>query len=93
MSQNLFVPEISGVSNATLQPYLAMLGGNTGLEAVGELTEALANTPSYELAVEHLKQDPRSAALIEERYMSPPTISKPCYGFPQKRSGMFTLRP
>ncbi|QLE47157.1 ubiquinone biosynthesis protein [Nostoc sp. C057] len=54
------------------QPFLAMLAGDSSLDVVGEMVVALLETPSFEIAVEHLKRDSRSAALIEERYMAPP---------------------
>lgn len=50
---------------------LAMSGGDTSLELVGALTEALLETPSYALVAEHLRGDPACAALIEERWIPP----------------------
>lgn len=52
--------------------YFAMLSGDHSLDTVGELTDALLETPAYDLAAEALKRDPACAALIRERY-SPPT--------------------
>jgi ubiquinone biosynthesis protein COQ4 len=51
--------------------FFAMLAGDHSLDTVGELTDALLETPAYALAAEALKRDPASAALIRERY-SPP---------------------
>lgn len=53
-----------------LQPYLALLAGDTSLDVVGEMTLALLDTPSFELAVQHLQTDALCAELIEERYMA-----------------------
>ncbi len=50
---------------------VAMSGGDTSLELVGALTEALLETPSYALAAEHLRRDPDCAALIDERWIPP----------------------
>ncbi|WP_373525274.1 Coq4 family protein [Nostoc sp.] len=55
-----------------LQPFLAMLAGDSSLDVVGEMVAALLETPSFDIAVEYLKRDPGSAALIEERYIAPP---------------------
>jgi ubiquinone biosynthesis protein COQ4 len=55
-----------------LQPFLALLAGDSSLDVVGEMVFALLETDSFEIAVEHLKRDPQSAALIAERYMAPP---------------------
>ncbi|MEH2009574.1 Coq4 family protein [Nostoc sp.] len=57
---------------SALQPFLAMLAGDSSLDVVGEMAVALLKTPSFDIAVEHLKGDPGSAALIEERYMALP---------------------
>lgn len=53
-----------------LQPYLALLAGDTSLDVVGEMTNALLDTPSFELTVRHLQTDAQCAELIEERYMA-----------------------
>lgn len=53
-----------------LQPYLALLAGDTSLDVVGEMTSALLDTPSFELAVKHLQTDAQCAELIAERYMA-----------------------
>jgi len=50
---------------------LAMSGGDTSLELVGALDEALLETPSFALAAEHLRRDPACAALIDERWIPP----------------------
>lgn len=57
---------------SALQPFLAMLAGDSSLDVVGEMVVALLETPSFDIAVKHLKRDPGSAALIEERYMALP---------------------
>lgn len=54
---------------AILKSSLKMVFGNNSLETVGELTWGLLETPAYDLAAQHLKRDPGSAALIRERYI------------------------
>ncbi|MBP0019284.1 MAG: ubiquinone biosynthesis protein [Cyanobacteria bacterium SBLK] len=49
--------------------FLAMLWGDESLATVGEMEDALLQTPSFDLAAKFLRQDPDSAALIEERYL------------------------
>jgi ubiquinone biosynthesis protein COQ4 len=51
--------------------FLSMLSGNTSLEIVNELTEALIETSAYDLAAQCLKQDPACEALIRDRYIPP----------------------
>ncbi|NJL55433.1 ubiquinone biosynthesis protein, partial [bacterium] len=51
--------------------FFAMLAGEPGLEVVGEMTDALIETPAFELAAQHLRRDPASAALIRDRYIPP----------------------
>jgi len=48
---------------------LAMSGGDTSLELVGTLTDALLDTASYSLAAEHLRRDPGCAALLDARWL------------------------
>jgi ubiquinone biosynthesis protein COQ4 len=54
-----------------LQPYLKMLAGDLSLDVVGQMVFALLDTPTFDVAVKHLQQDPQSAALIKQRYMAP----------------------
>lgn len=51
------------------KPFWAMLLGDESLATVGELTDALLEMPAFDLAAEHLKRDPASAALIRDRYI------------------------
>jgi ubiquinone biosynthesis protein COQ4 len=51
-----------------LKSSFALLSGDSSLEVVGELTDALLETPAFDLAAQHLKCDPASAALIRDRY-------------------------
>jgi len=51
--------------------FFAMLSGDSSLKSVGELTDALLETPAFDLAAQRLKQDPACAALIRERYIPP----------------------
>lgn len=55
-----------------LQPFLALLAGDKSLDVVGGMVSALLETPSFDLVVAHLKQDPQAEALISDRYMAPP---------------------
>ena len=48
---------------------LAMSGGDTSLELVEALTDALLDTPSYALAARQLRRDPACAALIDTRWV------------------------
>jgi hypothetical protein len=78
---NLLMPD--QLSNSQIQgqnPYqmlvlfksfFSMLSGDMSLESVGELTDALLETPSYDLAAQHLKRDQASAELIRDRYIPP----------------------
>ncbi|NJN88510.1 MAG: ubiquinone biosynthesis protein [Leptolyngbyaceae cyanobacterium SL_7_1] len=54
------------------QPFVALVAGDSSLDVVGEMSLALIKTPSFEHAVAYLQQDPACAALIAERYMTPP---------------------
>jgi ubiquinone biosynthesis protein Coq4 len=51
--------------------FFAMLSGDSSLESVGELSDALLETPSFELAAQYLQRDPACAALIRDRYIPP----------------------
>lgn len=55
-----------------LQPFLALLAGDSSLEVVGEMVFALLESPSFDLAVAHLKRDPQAELLISDRYIAPP---------------------
>ncbi len=50
---------------------VSMLFGDNSLQTVGELTEGLLETPSYDLVAQRLKLNPDSAALIHDRYLPP----------------------
>ncbi|NJK48636.1 ubiquinone biosynthesis protein [Candidatus Gracilibacteria bacterium] len=59
--------------STVMKPFLAMLTDeDEDLTKVGELSTALVNTRAFELAAQHLKSEPASATLIEERYLAPP---------------------
>jgi ubiquinone biosynthesis protein COQ4 len=55
-----------------LQPFLALLAGDVSLDIVGEMVFALLETPSFDLAVAHLKRDTQAEKLISDRYMATP---------------------
>jgi ubiquinone biosynthesis protein Coq4 len=54
-----------------LKSFTAMLTGDESLQSVGELTDALLETPAFDLAAKHLKSDPNASILIKERYIAP----------------------
>jgi ubiquinone biosynthesis protein Coq4 len=72
MMKDLLASDANSQTLLALQPYLALLAGDISLEVVGEMTSSLLETPSFDLAAQHLKSDPQSAELIEQRYMAPP---------------------
>jgi ubiquinone biosynthesis protein COQ4 len=51
--------------------FFAMLAGDESLQSVGEMSDALLETPAFDLAAQHLKRDPACAVLIQERYIPP----------------------
>lgn len=72
-TQNSIVQGFKSVLSKLLlvKSSVSMLFGDNSLDAVGELTYGLLDTPSYDLMAQHLKQDPVSAALIRDRYIPP----------------------
>ncbi len=70
-----------------LKPFVTLLYGEDSLDTVGELSIALLNTPSFDLAAQHLQRDPASAALIQERYLSPPHDLDALLQYPQDSLG------
>jgi ubiquinone biosynthesis protein COQ4 len=68
----LLFPMLKVQTSPAYPPFLAMLAGGASLDVVGEMSLALLGTPSFELAVRHLQQDPACAALIADRYLPPP---------------------
>jgi ubiquinone biosynthesis protein COQ4 len=49
--------------------FIAMLAGDASLRTVGEMSDALVETPAFELAARQLKRDPACAKLIRDRYI------------------------
>ncbi len=47
----------------------AMLAGDDSLTTVGELSDALVETPAFDLAARKLQRDPACAKLIRDRYI------------------------
>ena len=66
---------------------VSMLFGDNSLDAVGELTYGLLETPSYDLMAQRLKQDPASAALIRDRYLPPAHDLDKLLTYPQDSLG------
>ncbi len=56
---------------AALQPFLALVAGDTSLDVIGEMVFSLLETPSFDLAVAHLKCDPQAEKIIKEQYIAP----------------------
>lgn len=52
-----------------LKAFFAGLTGDNSLKTVDELTYGLLELPAYDLAAQHLKQDPAAAELIRDRYI------------------------
>jgi ubiquinone biosynthesis protein COQ4 len=64
-------PELPPQLFRVLGTFVAMSGGDTDLELVGALADALLETPSSTLMAEQLRRDPACAALIEARWIPP----------------------
>ncbi len=69
--KTMIAAEANRAPMMALQPYLALLAGDVGLDVVGEMSDALLKTSSFALAVKHLQADAQCAELIAERYMAP----------------------
>ena len=67
----LYAAELPPQLFRVLGTFVAMSGGDTDLELVGALADALLETPSYALMAEQLRRDPACAALIEARWIPP----------------------
>lgn len=70
-----------------LKPFLTLLAGDSSLEPVGYMTDALMKTPAFDLAAAYLKQDLDCAELIEHRYMARPHNLKQLLQYPQNSLG------
>lgn len=51
--------------------FIAMLCGDDSLATVGQLSDALVETPAFDLAARQLQRDPACARLIRDRYIPP----------------------
>lgn len=67
--------------------FFSMLSGDNSLDSVGEMTYALVETPAYDLAAQHLKREPASAALIRDRYIPPAHDLDKLLTYPQDSLG------
>lgn len=65
----------------------AMLSGDMSLEVVGELSDALVETPAFALAADYLQRDPACAALIHDRYIPPAHDLELLLTYPQNSLG------
>ncbi|MBD2166879.1 ubiquinone biosynthesis protein [Calothrix membranacea FACHB-236] len=67
--------------------FFSMLAGDTSLELVGEMAEALVETPAFDLAAQYLKRHPACAALIGDRYIPSNYDLDKLLTYPQKSLG------
>lgn len=67
--------------------FFAMLSGDSSLEAVGEMSDALVETPAFDLAAQYLKRDPACAALVRDRYIPPTHDLDTLLTYPQDSLG------
>jgi ubiquinone biosynthesis protein COQ4 len=70
-----------------LKSFVAMLCGDESLQSVGEMSDALVETPAFDLAAQHLKQDPACAVLIRDRYIPPAHDLDRLLAYPQNSLG------
>jgi ubiquinone biosynthesis protein COQ4 len=67
--------------------FVAMLFGDESLQAVGEMSDALLATPAFDLAAQHLMQDPACAVLIRDRYIPPAHDLNKLLAYPRNSLG------
>jgi ubiquinone biosynthesis protein COQ4 len=67
--------------------FVAMLFGDESLQAVGEMSDALVETPAFDLAAQHLMQDPACAVLIRDRYIPPAHDLNKLLAYPRNSLG------
>jgi ubiquinone biosynthesis protein COQ4 len=77
----------SGQMLLLFKSFFAMLLGDSSLQSIGELTEALLDTPAYDLVAQHLKRDLACAALINDRYIPPAHNLEQLLTYPQDSLG------
>jgi ubiquinone biosynthesis protein COQ4 len=67
--------------------FFAMLSGDESLQSVGEMSDALVETPAFDLAAQHLMHDPACAELIRNRYIPPNYNLNQLLTYPQNSLG------
>lgn len=67
--------------------FSAMVSGDGSLARVEEMTEALLETPAYDLLAQQLNRDPACAALIQSRYIPPAHDLDRLLTYPQESLG------
>jgi ubiquinone biosynthesis protein COQ4 len=67
--------------------FFAMLTGEESLQSVGEMSDALVETPAFDLVAQHLKRDPACAVLIRDRYIPPAHDLNQLLTYPQNSLG------
>ncbi|MEA5620256.1 Coq4 family protein [Cronbergia sp. UHCC 0137] len=67
--------------------FFSMLSGDNSLDSVGEMTDALLETPAFALTAIHLKRDPACGKLISDRYIPPSHDLDKLLTYPQDSLG------
>ena len=67
--------------------FFALMFGNYSLETIGEMSDALLETPAFDLAAQHLSRDPACAVLIRDRYIPPNHDLDQLLTYPQESLG------
>jgi ubiquinone biosynthesis protein COQ4 len=67
--------------------FVVMLFGDESLQTVGEMSEVLVETPAFDLAAQHLRQDPACAVLIRDRYIPPAHDLNKLLAYPRNSLG------
>jgi ubiquinone biosynthesis protein COQ4 len=67
--------------------FVAMLFGDESLQAVGEMSDVLVETPAFDLAAQHLMRDPACAELIRDRYIPPAHDLNKLLAYPRNSLG------
>lgn len=67
--------------------FFSMLLGDNSLQTVGEMSEALLETPAFDLTAQYLKRNPDCAVLICDRYIPPAHDLDKLLTYPQDSLG------
>jgi ubiquinone biosynthesis protein COQ4 len=80
-------PQMPAQMRQVFNAMFAMLTGDSSLQTVGELSDALVDMPAFDLAAKHLQRDPDCAALIRNRYIAPAHDLEQLLAYPQNSLG------